>query len=412
MRRARLVAVVPWIALAGCNSILGNRDFRGPDPDAGVEDRCTPRGLPRTTVTGTVFAPGGTLPLYHAMVYAPTAPLADIPDGAYGPACASGAPVATTFTDSRGKFKLEGVPAGAGVSIVIQVGKWRRVVPVPDLPECSVMALAPDATRLPRDRSEGHIPHIAIAAGQADNLECIAHDLGIADSEITTGSTSTGRVRLYTTNGSSALASGGSIESAATLLAPDVIQPYDAVMFGCQGTGAVMSPGDGQVMFDFANRGGLVWLTHYGYQWLQAAPDPWKTIGTFRSDTTDLPPTLLVIDQSSPRGQAFADWAVGVGASLVRGTIPTTNAIGSCRSVDPSITQRVLTLDPASGTDVEMFTWDAAMGGRLVFSDVHRAIVRPASGVFTSPYPTECTDPAPQDLAILFEMFDAPGCTR
>jgi hypothetical protein len=83
--------------------------------------------------------------------------------------------------------------------------------------------------------------------------------------------------------------------------------------------------------------------------------------------------------------------------------------------VDSSITQRVLTLDPASGTDVERFTWDAMMGGRLVFSDVHRAVTTPTGarpGNFTQPYPTECTALAPQDLAILFERFGAPGCTR
>jgi hypothetical protein len=401
-----------WLALAGCNSLLGNRDFRGPDPDAGVEDHCTPRGLPRTALTGTVFAPNGMLPLYRAMVYAPTAPLADIPDGASGPTCASGAPIAAALTDSRGNFKLEGVPAGASVPIVIQVGKWRRVVPVPDVPECTVTALDPDMTRLPRDRSEGHIPHIAIAAGQSDNLECIARDLGIADSEITTGPTSTGRIRLYTSNGTLQLASGPGIEPVGTLVTAEVIQQYDAAMFGCPGTGTVASPGDGKVMLDFANRGGLVWLTHYGYQWFQTAPAPWNTIGTFMSDTADIAMTSLVIDQSTPHGQDFADWAVAVGASMVPGIIPSQNAIGSCRSVEPSITQRVLTLDPASGNDVEMFTSDAMRGGRLVFSDVHRAVIRPITNTFTAPYPTECTALAAQDLAIIFELFDAPSCTR
>lgn len=419
MRRASGLALclAPGLALGACNSLLHNSDFRGPDGDAGVEDHCSSRGLPRTTLTGTAFEPNGTLPLYRALVYAPTAPLADIPDGEAGPVCASGSPVVTAVTDSRGAFKLEGVPSGDNVPIVIQVGKWRRTITVPNVPECAVTALDPATTRLPRDRSEGHIPHIAIATGNSDNLECIAKDIGIADSEITTGPTSTGRVRLYTVNGSSTMAAdGAAIEPSASLLMPTTLQQYDTVMLGCPGaptvTTPVGSPAEAKALLDFANQGGLVWLTHRAYAWLQMAPAPWSAIGTFIPDTADIAMTFLFIDQSSPRGQALTDWATATGASPGQGVLPVQNAIGACKVADPAITQTVLTLEPSAGMDVEMFTWDAAMGGRLVYSDVHRPIGPPTGGSLLAPYPTECTPLTPQDAAIEFELFDAPACMR
>jgi hypothetical protein len=412
------IGLATGLGLGACNSLLHNSDFRGPDGDSGVEDHCSSRGLPRTTLTGTAFEPNGTLPLYHALVYAPTAPLADITDGEAGPVCASGSPVVTAVTDSRGAFKLEGVPSGANVPIVIQVGKWRRMITVPNVPECAVTALDPTTTRLPRDRTEGHIPHIAIATGDSDNLECIAKDIGIADSEITTGPTSTGRVRLYTVNGSSTLAADGSaIEPSVSLLLSTTLQQYDQVMIGCTGAPTTPSmpagtPAEAKALFDFANQGGLVWLTHRAYSWLQMAPAPWSGIGQFVPDTVDIAMALLLIDQTTPRGQALTDWALATGASPGTGVIPVQNAIGACKMAVPTVAQTLLTLEPTSGTDVEMFTWDGAMGGRLVYSDVHRPIGPPTGGSLIAPYPTECTALTPQDHAILFELFEPPACTR
>ncbi|HEX3764627.1 MAG TPA: hypothetical protein VHW23_38295, partial [Kofleriaceae bacterium] len=404
------------IALAGCNSLLDNGDFRGPSaPDPA---RCTSRGLPPTTLTGTVFAPNGTLPIYNAQVYAPTAALADIPDGASGPICASGSPVALTSSDSHGNFTLEGVPSGANVPIVIQVGKWRRAITVASVPECTVTALDPGTTRLPRDHGEGHIPHLAIGTGRGDNVECIARDIGVADSEITTGPTSSGRVRLYNVNGASTLAADGSaIEPASALLTPAMLPQYDAVMLGCPSntTASPATPDSAKALLDYANQGGWVWLSHHGFDWLAMAPAPWTGIATFNPATLNIPATTLLIDQGSPHGQAFAEWALATGASVALAQIAFRGGMvtGFCQAADPAITQRLLTLNPSSGIDVEMFTWDAALGGRLVFSDLHRTVSLPTGGDFLDAvYPTDCTALAPQDAAIQFELFDAPACMR
>src|SRR5262249_45048751 len=171
----RLLAGGALCVLAGCNAFLDNGDFAGPDETA----PCDLRGLPPTTLTGTVFAPNQSLPIYNALVYVPTAALADIPDGPNGPTCASGSPMVHANSDAHGNFKLENVPAGSNVPLVIQVGKWRRAVTIASVPACTTTAVDAGLTRLPRDSSEGHIPHIAISTGREDSLECLPRDLGI-----------------------------------------------------------------------------------------------------------------------------------------------------------------------------------------------------------------------------------------
>src|SRR5690606_12387788 len=59
-------------------------------------------------------------------------------------------------------------------------------------------------TRLPAHKTDGlagtHLPHIAIATGSADAMECVFYKMGIAQSEFTTRN-GDGRIHLYRANG-------------------------------------------------------------------------------------------------------------------------------------------------------------------------------------------------------------------
>ena len=398
------------VVLAGCNSLLGNHDFAGPDK----VPTCADRDLPSTALSGTVFAPNGTLPIYNALVYVPAGPLDDIPDGPSGPTCASGSPAVTAFSDTHGQFKLEGVPVGVDIPLVIQVGKWRRAVTVPPVAECTVTAVDASLTHLPRDRSEGHIPRIAITTGLSDTLECLARDLGLADSEIGAGAASAGRVRLYAGNGARGTTAGTAFEPLGALVNPATLAQYDAVMIGCSGAPTQTSavpPGPAS-LFDFTNRGGWLWLTHFEFPWLQRGPAPWSTIGTFINDNKTLTVgSSIVIDQSSPHGQAFAEWSAAADVPGGPGTVTLQYGRSACTAADPAA-RRILSVDPATAgfAGVQMFAWDAAMGGRMVFSDVHLSGTN-LTGPMT--YPDECVSPPPeQEKVILFQMFDTPTCVN
>src|SRR4051794_33310773 len=96
---------------------------------------CGPKGLPPTSISGTIYAPNGTLPLYGVDVYVPRTDPGPLTDGAVCSRCdqgLQGGAFTQTRTDEAGHFTLEDVPATANVPIVVQIGKWRRQFTVPN----------------------------------------------------------------------------------------------------------------------------------------------------------------------------------------------------------------------------------------------------------------------------------------
>ena len=154
---------------------------------------------------GTVYAPNGTLPLYGVNVYVPRERAGAVHRGrAVRPLrrrAARAAPIARRRPTRQGNFRLENVPAADNIPLVIQVGKWRRQIVDPATSSaCDDTPLAATETRLPKNKTEGDLPKIAITTGGADALECLVRKLGIDDSEFTTD-TGAGRVHMFAGSG-------------------------------------------------------------------------------------------------------------------------------------------------------------------------------------------------------------------
>jgi hypothetical protein len=370
-----------------------------------------------TAVSGTVYAPNGVDPLYGALVYVPNAPVSSFPPGVACEQCgaqASGSPLVSATTGADGTFRLQDVPTGASVPLVVQIGRWRRQVVIPSVAPCVDTLLPADLTRLPRNQGEGDIPRMAFSTGSVDALECVLRKIGVDDAEITLPPSAggAGRIGLYRSNGSGA---GPGTPTAAQLTSSAAeLAQYDMVLFPCEGGQLDKPAADRQNVRAYADAGGRVFATHYSYVWLYEAT-PFSSSAVFIVDQAPLPDLTGFVNTAFPKGKALADWLVGVGASSVFDQIPLHTVRHDVDGViAPS--ERWISADPAiSATAVMHYTFNTPVGapaasqcGRVLFDDFHVEDA-PTAGLT---FPLECAGGpmTPQEKLLEFMLFDLASC--
>ncbi len=398
-----------------------------------------------TTISGTVLAPtdptagfGNPDPIYNATVYVPSGSLNAITTGATCDQCTTsqGAVVSAT-TGIDGKFVLTNPPTGSNVTVVIQLGKWRRVLTLSVTP-CVDNPLTAAQTRLPRKQAEfsqyDNIPRFAIDTGNVDVMECVLRKMGIADSEFTNPllsgglPTAAGRVQIYqaapTTNGA-----GGAVINAMTPTEDQLwgnqatLNAYDAVLFPCEGGQDNESTTQQNNVINYANLGGRVFATHYSYVWLYNIA-PFSSTATWAINTANYNGTTYngLIDQTFPKGMALAQWLqqAAVAASTTLGILPV-SFVRHDFNLPLTNAQRWMymqTTAPGNGPAnfPVHYTFNTPVGaaaaqqcGRVVFSDFHVENANAAQGVI---FPNECTSGplTPQEKLLEFMLFDLTSC--
>jgi hypothetical protein len=435
-------AIVLAFSLIACgapdpkgNGDGGLHDGQQGPPDACVglqcmQVDCSKMGGGETTLSGTVYAPNGTLPLYNVTVYVPNSDPGPLPAGATCDRCNDalpGEPVVQTITDEAGHFTLTKVPVSPNLPLIIQVGKWRRQITIPTIAACVDTPLDAQQTRLPKNHTEGDMPQMAITTGGADALECLLPKLGIDPSEFSIDS-GPGHVHLYSGNGANKFAAGqpntGTFSDAKTLWNnPDQLKKYDLVIFSCEGSqpSDTRAPATAQqAVFDYANLGGRIFMSHWHNKWLEQGPAPWPTVATFDNNNNNLDPTQGTIDESFDRGKSFATWMLNVGGSTTRDLLDIKDGRNTCQAVDPLKAQRWVYLDPATtggpaGVQNLQFTAPLTVPesdrcGKVVFSDMH--VSSGSSSKPATAFPGGCATTAltPQEKALAFMFFDIASC--
>src|SRR5580658_37570 len=345
------------IALAGCG------DRTGLNVPAACLVSSTAPGATRacasgtTNITGTVYDPAAKEPLYNVVVYVPSSTPQPITLGASCDSCSAlytGNPIATALTDADGRFILRGVPDGANIPLVLQVGKWRRQLTLPNVVACQDNPQPDRSLSLPRNHFEGDIPNIAVSTGGADTLECLFLRIGLDPSEYGGGPDGAGRIHVFQGAGRAGggggmgggMAGGGDTHAAANTVPPgprsyealwdsdaDIFR-YDMVFLSCEG--AVTMNMNQQVLFDYAAAGGRVYAGHYHYAWLVSGPfgqanlATWTTVGmeTYLPGSAPINATVVTTDpdgQPFAQGGALAHWLAGSGA-LTGGELPILDA--------------------------------------------------------------------------------------
>jgi len=417
--------------------------FPPPPPDAGpscvnlqcAQVTCTNGGT--TTLSGQVFDPSGTVPLYNAVVYVPNGEVKPFTPGLTCDRCGSptsGDPLVTTLTDATGTFTLRNVPAGTSFPLVMQIGKWRRVVTIPAVPACTTTTLSDvNQQRLPRNRNEGNIPQLAIATGSADPFECLLLKMGIDVAEFTRPENG-GRVHMYVTpqgNPPPLQLDGGSPPATSLWLDAGTLSQYDVVLLPCEGSEYRKPDAGISNLVDYTAAGGRLFVTHYSYVWT-AFDAPFNQVANWVPDPSQQhnppDPFSALIDTTFPKGVAFQDWLSNVNA-LSSGKLSINDPRDDVGPVNVPLGTRWIygpnpnnTITPIT---TQHLTWntpvfpppqpdgDAGVQcGRVVFSDFHVTADGLANG--QGKFPTSCRSGAmtPQEKALVFMLFDVSSCVQ
>ncbi len=401
-----------------------------------------------TRVSGTVYDPKGTLPLYNVFVYVPNAPLDPITTGPVCTPCqapASGKPLVAATTDENGHFIINDVPDGAHVPLVMQLGKWRRVI---DMPFVKVAEdnhfntkLDPhdkaheQIMRLPRRQHEGspddNIPLMAVTTGAADYGECfIMNTIGIDPQEFDKG----GRVQIYDGVGGETARPYAYGPSSTLFNDAPTLDQYDLVFMSCEGATHDRGQSGYQNVEDYVNSGGRFFSTHFAYnffaneaQCARSGDDPtcrgpadFNGVANWAGNDGSVhysPP--YVIDQSFPKGKAFATWIQNVQPGGTPGELDLRDTRGDVDMVaGDKATRWIYTTDPGDGNPNSDYSTlylsfntpvnapEDQQCGRAVFSDVH--VAGTPSGFCADQDP----DYQPNLNALEFLFFDLSSCVQ
>jgi hypothetical protein len=432
----------------------------GGNPDAGGTKKCENLCLRQkactngstTSLSGIIKDPAGKVPLYNVLVYVPNAPVAPITQGASCDRCGSvsGEPLVTALTGVDGKFKLDNVPVGADIPLVIQIGKWRRQLKIPNVAECVDTGLNEGDIRLPRKKSEGDIPQIALTTGGADTMECWLRKVGLDDSEFTLNN-SDGRVHFYQGAGSStrtfdASRGGGTFPPATGFWDNQAnLMKYDIVILSCEGEtfSAQKPPNALNAMSAYADAGGRIFASHWHRYWFSTAqmingngqvqhpagpqPSPFAGVAAWVDHVDPCSggncSVQGTINTGFPKGAAMKDWlGQPTVNALTGGTLP---IVQPRHNVDSTTDKATTWITATNGQDgnkpaVEYLSFNTPIPaaddqkcGRVVYNSLHVTTEDRHGQNLQWPSQTCLTaDLTPQEKALEFMLFDLSSCIQ
>jgi hypothetical protein len=436
----------------GPPSLLGGPGNGGLGPDGGpcqgLECQIRSCATDSTTISGTVYDPAGKNPLYDVVVYVPNATPSPLTPGIDSASCScdalySGEPIATALTDAAGKFAIKNAPDGTNIPLVLQIGKWRRQITIPNVTACADNVQADKSLRLPKNQSEGDLPSIAVSTGGADTLECLLRRVGVDPTEYGGGAAGSGRVHVFQGGKDPKVTPNTSPPgppSASSLWdSAGDLNKYDIVLLSCEGA-ETLNPSP-QNIYDYVNGGGRVFAEHYHYAFFtqtlaggSGSPPFPATLATWTPDTSgadEYPgPIGAAIETGFPKGAALKAWLGNVNA-LVGDELPIAvarhNALVTPLNTPSTAWIQADALAAPTSTQYLSFDmpFDAPLNdageptacGRVVYSDLHVGAAAndyPTGGKKGVPMitPTGCSDEdlSPDEKALEFMLFDLSSC--
>ena len=306
-----------------------------------------------------------------------------------------------------------------------------------NVPACASTALTDkNQTRLPKNKSEGDIPLIALATGGSDAVECLLRSVGIDENEFTNDS-GTGRIQLFQGYRASPTIMTGGASSALRVVdqlwaSVTSMRKYDVVLMACEGdSGQSESRTAAQyaAVRGYADLGGRIFGSHYHNNWIRSEDgEPnagYPQVVKFASGAHGLDnpvPYPLQIDTTFPKGVAFRDWLVAVGATPTPGTILIKDGEHTVDAVIPPSRSSGFTARTPAGARPSR--WSSTSRSRRRSAAPTSAAAwcsatstsRRAAAPTPPSFPTRCgaisTDLTPQQKALEFMLFDLSSCAQ
>jgi hypothetical protein len=333
--------------------------------------------------------------------------------------------VAATLTDETGAFKLEDVPTGQNIPLVVQVGKWRREIIIPATNDCADTPLTNGTVRLPRKKSEGDMPQMALLTGGSDPLGCFLLTMGIDASEFTDPSQG-GRLHVYRGFNGADVANGTAPDCYTNDHCPlwstkSALERYDIVVLACEASPLDSAKPDKVPMHDWVNEGGKLFASHYQFTWFLEGPPDFKGVANWTPDGLNYSGPFKV-DTTFPKGNSFLKWLQYVGATT-NDTLPLGDVRNDLTTVNAGAQRWVYT--PQNGGKPEFdryISFNTPIGGipsppdagpsycgKAVFSDIH---VAEDESYYTIPTTCKGVPWTGQEKALEFLFFDLSACVQ
>ena len=406
-----------------------------------------------TTITGKVYDPAGLNPLQNVVVFVPN-DVTNLPAITPGTStCSScdtsiGDYVTFTFTGPDGSFSLRNVPTGSNVPLVLQIGKWRRVMSVAKVSDCGTTQLPSSGAgqaRLPAKQSEGSLPQMALLTGQLDDLGCFLTRMGIDSSEYDAPQGGK-RLDIYQGLGIAGMGPGLSNGTAGNCTSTSCplwaskasFEKYDIVLLACEGdtfdadaqTDGGLNLGGGranvtktgkQALHDWLDEGGKVFATHFHYTWFQNGPPDFQAVAQWKGYSLGTGMcNNCAINTGFQGGKDFDAWLKAVGALSGTG-INLTGVADSVGGVTKGTTDQWIY--DSSSSDTKYLSFNTPIGGipvdageangkeycgKAVFTDLH------AGGAPSGDVPGACkkTPLSAQEKALEYLFFDLSACVH
>jgi hypothetical protein len=199
------------------------------------------------------------------------------------------------------------------------------------------------------------------------------------------------------------------------------LNDYDIVLLPCEGQPISKPAPYLQNMIDYTSAGGRVFTTHYGYVWIEGAPEAFSSTADWTPNAAGYVPDPLPVNvnTSFPKGQAMSLWLGEQGLLTSQGQLPLEESRKDAVRTNGASLPWLTTSSPASlqeySFDTPTTAEPAAQCGRVSYSDFHVSINGILSTANTT-FPDECLQGSatlsPQEQVIEFMLFDLASCIQ